>query len=96
MNKIVRLETQLSTKGQIVLPKALRDKLGWRAGDKFVVEERPEGVLLRAADKEAPTRIEDVFGMLGPAKRVVSIEEMNQAVLDEAGRRWRRKGFARR
>ena len=91
----VRPTTQLSTRGQVVLPKAVRDRHGWRAGDKFVVEDRPEGVLLRRAEAETHTRYEDVAGCLGPFHRTVSIEEMNQAVLNEAGRRWRRKGFAR-
>ena len=45
--------TQLSTKGQVVLPKAVRERRGWRAGDKLVVEERPEGVLIRKAADEA-------------------------------------------
>ena len=87
----VQKTTRISTKGQVVLPKALRERRGWNVGAEFIVEERPEGVLLRATVKEAPSRMEDVFGSLGPFDRVVSIEEMNQAVLDEAARRWRRK-----
>ncbi|RBP14350.1 AbrB family looped-hinge helix DNA binding protein [Roseiarcus fermentans] len=82
--------TRVSTKGQIVLPKAIRDRRGWVAGDELVIEERPEGVLLRTAPKETPTRFEDVAGSLGPFPRTVSIEEMHQAVLDEAVRRFRK------
>jgi AbrB family looped-hinge helix DNA binding protein len=85
------LRTKLSTKGQVILPKAIRDRRGWGAGAELIVEERPEGVLLRAAPKIAATKVEDVFGRLGPVDRVVSIEEMDQAVLEEARRRWRRK-----
>ncbi len=88
-------KTRISTKGQIVLPKALRDRRGWRPGDELVVEERSDGVMLRREVKYAHSRMEDVFGSLGPSDQVVSIEEMNQGVLDEAARRWRRKGFAR-
>ncbi len=91
MGKGARTTTRISTKGQVVLPKALRERRGWSAGVELVVEERPEGVLLRTAAQETPSRMEDVFGSLGPFDRVVSIEEMNQAVLDEAARRWRRK-----
>lgn len=86
-----RLTTCISTRGQVVLPKAVRDRRGWGSGVELVVEERPEGVLLRSTDKETPSRMEDVFGRLGPADRVVSIDEINQAVLEEAARRWRRK-----
>jgi AbrB family looped-hinge helix DNA binding protein len=39
--------TLLSTKGQIVVPKAIRDSKGWKAGTEFTVEETPQGLLLR-------------------------------------------------
>jgi AbrB family looped-hinge helix DNA binding protein len=71
--------TRMSTKGQVVLPKALRQRRGWGAGVEFVIEERPEGVLLRASAAPKYTRIEDVAGCLGPAKRHVTIEEMNES-----------------
>jgi AbrB family looped-hinge helix DNA binding protein len=86
----VSLKTRVSTKGQIVLPKAIRDRRGWTTGAELVIEERPEGVLLRPAAKAERTRVEDVFGSLGPVDRVVSIEDMNEAVRKEARRRWPR------
>lgn len=90
-----RATTHVSTRGQIVLPKAVRERHGWGPGEKLVVEDRPDGVFLRRAAAETVARMEDVAGVLGPFHRTVSIEEMNEAVLKEAGRRWRRKGFAR-
>ena len=90
-----RLTTQMSTKGQVVLPKAVRERRGWRAGEELIVEERPEGVLLRSASKTAWSQMDDIFGSLGPVDRAFSLDEMNVAMLDEAARRWRRKGFAR-
>ena len=39
--------TIVSTKGQVILPKAIRDSKGLGAGKEFVVEETREGVLLR-------------------------------------------------
>ena len=91
MTKSARLTTRVSSKGQIVLPKALRDRRGWAAGAELIVEERPEGVLLRAAPKKEATKYEDVRGSLGPVDSVVSVEEMHEAVLEEARRRWLRK-----
>ena len=73
------------------MPKAIRDKRKWTAGTELTVEETPEGVLLRAAPRFAPTKFEDVAGMLrgkGRINRVVSIEEMDEAVLAEARRRY--------
>jgi AbrB family looped-hinge helix DNA binding protein len=91
MAKATSLKTKVSTKGQVVLPKAIRDKRGFGPGVELIVEERPEGVLLRPSPKAEATRVEDVFGRLGPVDRIVSIEEMNEGVLEEARRGWLRK-----
>lgn len=90
MAKAASLRTKVSTKGQVVLPKAIRDRRGFGPGAELIVEERPEGVLLRPTLKAGATRPEDVRGSLGPVDRVVSIEEMHQALLDEAARRYRK------
>ncbi len=90
MAKSSSLKTRVSTKGQVILPKAIRDRRGWTAGAELIVEDRPEGVLLRTSPKIFPSKVEDVRGCLAPVDRVVSIEEMHQALLDEAARRYRR------
>jgi AbrB family looped-hinge helix DNA binding protein len=79
--------TTVSTKGQVILPKAIRERRRWRAGTRLVVEDTPDGVLLKPAPFFAPTRPEDVFGMLkysGPPK---TIEEMDAAIEAEVKRR---------
>lgn len=81
---------RLSTKGQVVLPKSIRRRRNWESGASLTIEETPEGVLLKEASLFAPTRPEDVYGMLkysGPAK---TIEEMDAGVLAEAKRRYAR------
>ena len=83
-----KLKTTVSTKGQVILPKALRDRRNWKPGTELTVEETADGVLLKAAPLFAPTRLEDVAGCLaykGPAK---TIEEMDEAILDEVRRRY--------
>jgi AbrB family looped-hinge helix DNA binding protein len=82
-----RATTTVSTKGQVILPKAIRERRRWRAGTRLVVEDTPDGVLLKPAPFFAPTRPEDVFGMLkysGPPK---TIEEMDAAIEAEVKRR---------
>ena len=81
------LMTTVSTKGQVILPKAIRQRRNWAAGTRLVVEETPVGVLLKAAPVFAPTRPEDVAGILayrGPPK---SLEEMDAAITAEVKRR---------
>lgn len=81
------LITTVSTKGQVILPKAIRQRRDWDAGTRLVVEETPDGVLLKPAPAFAPTRPEDVFGMLPHRGKPKSLEEMEAGVLAEARRR---------
>lgn len=79
--------TRVSTKGQVILPKAIRQRRNWGPGTRLIVEETPEGVLLKPAPLFAPTRPEDVAGMLkysGPPK---TLEEMDAAITAEVKRR---------
>jgi AbrB family looped-hinge helix DNA binding protein len=79
--------TTVSTKGQVILPKAIRDRRNWGAGTRLLVEETADGVLLKAAPLFPPTRPEDVYGMLkypGPPK---TIEEMDAGIEAEVKRR---------
>ncbi len=79
--------TTVSTKGQVILPHAIRRKRHWGPGTKLIVEDTPEGVLLKAASLFPPTKIDDVFGCLkyeGPAK---TIEEMDAGIEAEVRER---------
>lgn len=78
---------RLSTKGQVVLPKSIRRRLHWEAGAALVIEDTPEGVLLKQAPLFPPTRVEDVSGMLKYRGAPKTIEEMDAGVLAEAKRR---------
>jgi AbrB family looped-hinge helix DNA binding protein len=82
-----RLTTTVSTKGQVILPKSIRQSRHWDAGTKLVVENTPEGVLLKPAPLFPETRLEDVFGCLAYKGTPKSIEEMDAAVVAEAKRR---------
>jgi AbrB family looped-hinge helix DNA binding protein len=81
--------TILSTKGQFILPKAIRDRRQWGAGTRLIVEDTPDGVLLKPEPVFPPATIGAVFGSLdyeGPAR---SVEDMDAAIVGEAKRRAR-------
>ena len=70
------LTTTVSTKGQVILPKAIRQALRWEAGMRLTVESTPDGVSWRPGEEpmpelsEAETRSEDVYGKpRGQARR---------------------------
>lgn len=76
--------TKLSTKGQIILPKTIRDAHQWTIGMEFNVEEVSGGVLLSPAMPFPATDINNVIGCLKYDGKSKTIEEMNQAILEEA------------
>jgi len=87
--------TKMSGKGQVVIPKDVRDRLQFAAGDRLEVVERPDGVFLRKqatgksgrSFEEITARIRAQIKYDGPP---VSIEDMNHAIDEgwsEAARR---------
>jgi AbrB family looped-hinge helix DNA binding protein len=63
-------QTKLSAKGQVVIPKDVRDRLHWQQGQALEVVETSEGVLLKQPS-------------LRP--RTITIQEMNETI-DEGWR----------
>src|SRR5574337_2009279 len=73
--------TTVSTKGQIILPKAIRDEKNWEPGARLVVESTPEGVLLRPERVFPPTKFEEVRGCLSrKRKKSLSLDEVDAAL----------------
>lgn len=78
-------QARLSSKGQLVIPKEVRDFLHVRAGDRidFVVRDDGEVVI-----RPAVADVRDLRGLL--ARRdgeALTIEEMNAAIREGAGGR---------
>lgn len=72
--------TILSSKGQVIIPKAIRTAHAWHEGQKLQVLETGGGILLRPTSGFQPTELDQVAGCLhytGPSKR---LEDMNEAV----------------
>jgi AbrB family looped-hinge helix DNA binding protein len=85
---VTTLLTTVSTKGQVILPKAVRDHMHWEPGTRLSVEETTDGVLLRVvATQFAPTNPDEVFGSLNYQGEPKSIEEMHTGIVAEAERR---------
>ena len=82
--------TVISTKGQVILPKVVRDQLRWSAGTRLTVENTPEGVLLKAIPLFAQTTVSSVFGSLRHTVPALSLEDMDNVIAKEAIRRARR------
>lgn len=86
------VSTTVSTKGQVILPKPIRDARNWGPGTRLDVVETPEGVLLRLSSLKTlpPTTIEEVFGSLKYDGPPITIEEMDEAVAEAVAEEWDR------
>ncbi len=87
MARAEKLTTTVSTKGQVILPSAIRQRREWGAGTRLTVEETAEGVLLKPAPAFAETRSAAVFGSLPHKGKPKTLDEMEAGVLAEAKRR---------
>ena len=76
------MQATLTSKGQLTLPKALREKLSLSAGDRleFIFDEE-QGVRLVARNGS----VRRLKGMLPRPERPVSLEAMDKAILEGAG-----------
>ncbi len=88
-------KTKLSSKGQVIIPKAVRDKKGWQAGEELIVEDRPDGVLLKRQSPFKPTTLDEVIGIAGYKGPPKTIEDMNAAVDEMFRREWTMDGTKR-
>jgi AbrB family looped-hinge helix DNA binding protein len=72
------LTVRLSTKGQLVVPKEIRERHGWSAGDELIFEDEGDRVILRQVEDLPVTDLEDLVGCTGykgPAKSLAEMEE---------------------
>ncbi len=82
-------KTRLSSKGQVILPKAIRAAHDWGPGVEFVAEDTGEGVLLRPLKPGPSVRLEEVVGCVGYTGPARTVQEMDEAIADalrKAGR----------
>lgn len=85
-----RATTVVSTKGQVILPKEIRDAMQWRPGSRLSVEQTPEGVLLKAETERPSLGVEDVAGMFKWDGPPATLEDMDAAIAAEVIRRHER------
>jgi antitoxin PrlF len=69
---------KLTTKGQVTIPKKIRESLHLHTGDKIEIVINKEG---EAVIRPLSKKVDDIFGILKkPQQKTLSIEEMNEAI----------------
>lgn len=78
----------LTSKGQITIPKPVRDRLGLRTGDVLEFRFTDEGTVALLPRSESPLdRVSGILKHLAP-EVPVTIEEMNEAVRRRAAEKY--------
>jgi AbrB family looped-hinge helix DNA binding protein len=73
----------VTSKGQITIPKEVRDALGLESGDRVEFVASAPGVYeILAASKD----VRELKGMIARPRKPVSVEDMRKAVARRAGR----------
>ena len=80
--------TRLSSKGQIVVPKKLRETYDWQTGLEFIVIDVGDRILLKPKRPFATTTVEDVAGCLAYDGSPKTIEDMNTAIQQGVAETW--------
>ncbi|HEV8131068.1 MAG TPA: AbrB/MazE/SpoVT family DNA-binding domain-containing protein [Acidobacteriota bacterium] len=80
----------LTSKGQVTIPKQIRDRLSLKVGDRLLFSADDRGnVIIRPQRQEPLGTLDGLLGHLAKA-RPVSIEEMGKAVRHRAARPYHR------
>lgn len=72
--------TRLSTKGQIIIPKEIRERHGWKVGTELAIEDTGDALVVRPVCSVKPTKLRDVLGCLRYRGRPKSLAEMDEAI----------------
>ena len=71
------MSTSMTSKGQVTVPKPVRDRLGLKAGDRveFIVDDEGFARMLPVSRS-----VRELKGMVPPPKRTLSLEDMDKAI----------------
>lgn len=82
----------LTSKGQVTIPKEVRERLGLKEGDRLVFRFDEQGNLLVRPEARSPLgRLPGLLHHLA-GERPVTVEEMNEAVKRRAAKKLRESG----
>lgn len=73
----------LTSKGQVTLPKSVRDRLGVQTGDRVEFIETSAGFLILPVKRE----LAEIKGIVPRTRKPVTIEDMNRAIARMGSRR---------
>jgi AbrB family looped-hinge helix DNA binding protein len=85
---------KVGPKGQVVLPKAMRDRLGIKPGDEVRFDEGEDGIVVRRAKSRAEI-VAGLWGALSDSRLdlVAELEAEHRREVEDDEREMRRRGL---
>ncbi len=80
--------TRLSSKGQVIIPKTLRDAHHWLAGQELIAIDTGDGILLKPKKPFKKTQLEDVAGCLQYGGEAKTLDELDDAIRQGVLEQW--------
>ena len=71
---------KMSSNGRVMIPKDVRDDLGWGAGMELILVVKEKGVLLRTKDQVKKQSVKSLRGFLQYSGVVIPTEQLCKAV----------------
>ena len=71
---------RLSSKGQLIIPKPIRQAHGWDTGQELEVIDTAEGPFLKAKSPFKQTSMDDVVGSLPYSGEAKTVAQMHEAI----------------
>ncbi len=72
--------TKLSSKGQVIIPKMLRNRYNWSPGQILNVIDTGNGILLKPSCPFEHSELDQVAGILKHTGKPVSLDQMENAI----------------
>ncbi|MCP3959545.1 MAG: AbrB/MazE/SpoVT family DNA-binding domain-containing protein [bacterium] len=74
------MTTRLSTKGQLIIPKKIRDRHGWRSGTELKIEDLGDCLIVRLSDAAPETTLDELVGCTGYQGPSRTLGDMEAAI----------------
>lgn len=84
--------TKLSSEGQVIIPKSLREAHHWEVGQELIAIDMGDGILLKPKKLFPETILDDVAGYLKYQGKSQSIEDMDNAIRKGIEESWHGRG----
>lgn len=81
--------TRISSKGQVIIPKSVRDAHHWESGQELMVVDLGDGVLLKPKSPFPETHIDEVAGCLPYKGKTKTLADMDKAIAQGVKERFR-------